>query len=180
MDHEDFLKQALARKPAVAKDVFIAEGARVIGDVTIGDGSSIWFNAVLRGDINRVVVGSFTNIQDCSVCHVANDHACMVGSYNTVGHNVVLHGCTVGGENLIGMGAILMNGVRVGNRCIVGAGALLTEGLEVPDGSLVYGSPAKIVSKLGGKEQKEIRRWAEKYHRVARAYLSRRAASEKT
>src|ERR1041385_488378 len=132
MGSEDFLKLALAKKPAIGKDVFIAEGARVIGDVTVGDGASIWFNAVLRGDINRVVIGAFTNIQDGSICHVANEHSCLVGSYNTVGHNVILHGCTVGDENLVGMGAILMNGVRVGHQCIVGASALLPEGLEVP------------------------------------------------
>jgi carbonic anhydrase/acetyltransferase-like protein (isoleucine patch superfamily) len=169
--YEEFLSQSLSKKPLLGHDVFIAEGARLIGDVSIGDGASIWFNAVLRGDINRVVIGAFTNIQDGSICHVANEHSCLIGSYNTVGHNVILHGCTVGDENLVGMGAILMNGVRVGNQCIVGAGALLTEGLEVPDGSLVYGSPAKIVSKLGDKERKEIRKWAEKYHDIAHHYL---------
>lgn len=172
MDHEEFLKKSLAKKPVIGKHVFIAEGARVIGDVTIGEGSSIWFNAVLRGDINRVVIGECTNIQDGAICHVADDHACLIGSYNTVGHNVILHGCTVGDENLIGMGAILMNGVRVGNQCIIGAGALLTEGMEVSDGSLVYGSPAKVVSKLGEKERKEVRQWAEKYHRIAIHYLA--------
>lgn len=170
MSYEDFLQASLLKKPALGKDVFIAEGARVVGDVTLGDGASVWFNAVLRGDINRVVVGAMTNIQDGSICHVANDHACLIGAFNTVGHNVILHGCTVGDENLIGMGAILMNGVRVGNQCIIGAGALLTEGLNVPDGSLVYGSPGKVVSKVGEKERKEIRQWAEKYHRVAEQY----------
>lgn len=171
MGYEDVLKQSLLKEPVIGRKVFIAEGARVVGDVTIGEGASVWFNAVIRGDINRVAIGEFTNIQDCAVCHVANDHPCLIGSHNTVGHGVILHGCTVGDENLIGMGAILMNGVRVGNQCIIGAGGLLTEGLEVPDGSLVYGSPAKIVSKLGEKEREEIRRWAEKYHTIALCYL---------
>jgi carbonic anhydrase/acetyltransferase-like protein (isoleucine patch superfamily) len=170
--YEDFRKQSLQKEPVIGQKVFIAEGARVLGDVTLDDDSSIWFNAVVRGDTNHVKIGQCTNIQDCSVCHVANDHPCVIGSFNTVGHGVILHGCTVGDENMIGMGAILMNGVRVGNQCIIGAGALLTEGLDVPDGSLVYGSPAKIVSKLGDKERKEIRRWAEKYHRVALQYLA--------
>jgi carbonic anhydrase/acetyltransferase-like protein (isoleucine patch superfamily) len=173
MGYEEFLKESFNKKPVLGKNVFIAEGARLIGDVTIGDESSVWFNSVLRGDINRVVIGSFTNIQDGSICHVANEHACLIGSFNTVGHNVILHGCTVGDENLIGMGAILMNGVRVGNQCIIGAGALLTEGLEVPDGLLVYGSPAKIVSKISAKERGEIRKWAEKYHGIAAQYLAR-------
>jgi carbonic anhydrase/acetyltransferase-like protein (isoleucine patch superfamily) len=176
---DERLRLHLGTKPAISPVVFIAQGARILGDVTIADGASVWFNAVLRGDINRVVIGPMTNIQDCSVCHVANEHACLVGSHNTVGHNVILHGCAVGDENLIGMGAILMNGVRVGNQCILGAGALLTEGLEVPDGSLVYGSPARIVSKLGEKERHEIRKYAEKYHRVAERYLdAARPASE--
>ena len=170
---EDSLKQFLSKKPTIGRKVFVADGARLVGDVTIGDGASIWFNAVLRADINRVVIGAFTNIQDGSICHVANDHACVVGGYNTVGHNVILHGCSVGDENLVGMGAILMNGVRIGNQCIIGAGALLTEGLDVPDGSLVYGSPARIVSKLGDHERKQIRELAEKYHQVALEYLAR-------
>lgn len=170
MSYEDFLNQALARKPQIGKDVFIAAGAHVIGDVTLGDGASVWFNSVLRGDINRVVINAMTNVQDGSICHVANDHACLVGAYNTVGHRVILHGCTVGNENLIGMGAILMNGVEVGNQCIIGAGALLTEGLKVPDGSLVYGSPAKVISHIDAKERASIRQWAEKYHRVAQQY----------
>jgi carbonic anhydrase/acetyltransferase-like protein (isoleucine patch superfamily) len=129
---------------------------------------------VLRGDINRVVIGHHTNIQDNTVCHVADDHACVVGDYVTCGHGAILHGCTVRDEVLIGMGAILMNGVELGNQCIVGAGALLTEGLRVPDGSLVYGMPAKVVSHLGEKERKQIRGWAEKYVRVAASHQAGR------
>ena len=151
--------------------MFIADNARVIGDTAIGEQSSIWFGSVLRGDINRVVIGHHTNIQDSSVCHVADEHACVVGNYVTVGHRVILHGCTVCDEVLIGMGAILMNGVVVGERSIIGAGALLTEGLQVPTGSLVYGSPAKVISQLGPTERAKIKGWAEKYCQVARDYL---------
>lgn len=158
------------KKPQLGRDVFIAEAAQLIGDVAVGDGSSIWFGSVLRGDINRVVVGHHTNIQDLSVCHVADAHACMVGNYVTVGHRAILHGCTVQDEVLVGMGAVLMNGVVVGSQSIIGAGALLTEGLEVPPGSLVYGAPAKIVSRLAEKERAAIKSWAEKYCRVAASY----------
>ena len=164
----------LGKQPQLGPGVFVAEGAHVIGDVQIGEQSSIWFNSVLRGDINRVVVGHHTNIQDLSICHVADDYACVVGNYVTAGHRAILHGCTVRDEVLIGMGAVLMNGVVVGEQSIIGAGALLTEGLDVPPGSLVYGAPAKIISKLGEKERKQIKGWAEKYCRVAASYLTDR------
>src|SRR5438046_4974414 len=114
------------RQPQLGRDVFVAASADVIGEVVIGDESSIWFGCVLRGDINRVVIGHHTNIQDLTVCHVADDLACIVGDYVTVGHRAILHGCTVGNEVLVGMGAILMNGVTVGDQSIIGAGALCT------------------------------------------------------
>jgi len=162
----------LGKKPQLGRDVFIAKGVHVIGDVVIGDCSSIWFNSVLRGDINRVVIGHHTNIQDLSVCHVTDGYACIVGNHVTVGHRVILHGCTVGDEVLIGMGATLMNGVVIGKQSMIGADALLSEGLEVPPGSLVYGAPAKVVSHLGEKERCQIKAWAEKYCQVAANYLA--------
>jgi carbonic anhydrase/acetyltransferase-like protein (isoleucine patch superfamily) len=158
------------RQPQLGEGVYIAPGVWVIGDVAIGERSSVWFNTVLRGDINRVVIGHHTNIQDLSLCHVADAQACLVGNYVTVGHRAILHGCTVGDEVLIGMGAVLMNGVVIGEQSIVGAAALLTEGLVVPPGSLVYGAPAKVISRLGEKERHEIKSWAEKYCRVADRY----------
>jgi carbonic anhydrase/acetyltransferase-like protein (isoleucine patch superfamily) len=167
----DFLEY-LGHRPRVAAGVYVAPGAQLIGDVEIGEHSSIWFSAVLRGDINRVVVGHHSNIQDLSVCHVADEQACSVGNYVTVGHRAILHGCSVRDEVLIGMGAVLMNGVVVGEQSIIGAAALLTEGLRVPPGSLVYGAPAKVMSKLGDKERHEIKQWAEKYCRIAASYLN--------
>ena len=161
----------LGQRPQIGAGVFIADNARVIGDTQIGEQSSIWFSSVLRGDINRVVIGHHTNIQDSSVCHVADEHACVVGNYVTVGHRVILHGCTVFDEVLIGMGAILMNGVVVGEQSIIGAADLLTEGLQVPPGSLVYGAPAKVISHLGPVERAKIKGWAEKYCLVAQNYL---------
>ena len=165
------LIEYLGKRPQTGVNVYVAPGAQLIGDVAVGEESSIWFNSVLRGDINHVVVGHHTNIQDLSVCHVADAHACVVGNYVTVGHRTILHGCTVRDEVLIGMGAVLMNGVIVGEQSIIGAAALLTEGLEVPPGSLVYGAPAKVISRLGEKERHEIKHWAEKYCRVAADYL---------
>jgi carbonic anhydrase/acetyltransferase-like protein (isoleucine patch superfamily) len=161
----------LGKRPQIGAGVFLADTARVIGDTEIGEQSSIWFGSVLRGDINRVVIGHHTNIQDNSVCHVADEFACVVGNYVTVGHRVILHGCTVNDEVLVGMGAVLMNGVVVGEQSIIGAAALLTEGLQVPPGSLVYGSPAKVVSQVGPTERAKIKGWAEKYCRVAGTYL---------
>jgi len=167
----DNVLEYLGKRPQIAAGVFLADNARVIGDVAVGEQSSIWFGSVLRGDINRVVIGHHTNIQDSSVCHVADEYACVVGNYVTVGHRTILHGCTVGDEVLIGMGAVLMNGVVVGEQSIIGAAALLTEGLQVPPGSLVYGAPAKVVSVLGPVERGKIRGWAEKYCRLAGNYL---------
>lgn len=160
----------LGKRPQLDRNVFVAEGAQLIGEVSIGEASSIWFGSVLRGDINRVVIGDHTNIQDLTLCHVADEHACVVGNYVTVGHRAILHGCVVQDEVLIGMGAVLMNGVVVGAQSIIGAAALLTEGFEVPPGSLVYGSPARVVSHLGEKERLVIKSWAEKYCRVAANY----------
>lgn len=158
--------------PQLGPKVYLAAGAELIGDVTVGEQSSIWFNTVLRGDINRVVIGHHTNIQDLSLGHVADDFACVVGNYVTVGHRAILHACTIGDEVLVGMGAIVMDGVVVGRQSIIGAGALLTKGLQVPPGSLVYGSPAKVISPLGEKERDGIKAWAEKYCRVAGNYLA--------
>ena len=169
----DNLLDYLGKWPQIGADVFLANNARVVGDVVVGEQSSIWFGSVLRGDINRVVIGHHTNIQDNSVCHVADEYPCLVGDYVTVGHRAILHGCSVGNEVLIGMGTVLMNGVVVGEQSIIGAAALLTEGLQVPPGSLVYGAPAKIVSMLGPTEREKIRGWAGKYCRVAANYLRR-------
>ena len=166
----NFIEQR-GKRPQIGAGVYLAPSAALIGDVTVGEQSSIWFGSVLRGDINRIAIGHHTNIQDLSVCHVADDFACVVGNYVTVGHRVVLHACTIENEVLVGMGAIVMDGVVVGDQCIIGAGALLTRGLQVPPGSLVYGAPAKVVSRLSDNERSAIRHWAEKYCRVAAGYM---------
>jgi carbonic anhydrase/acetyltransferase-like protein (isoleucine patch superfamily) len=153
----------LHKKPTLGKQVYIARGAVVLGDVTLGDHSSVWYNAVLRGDINRIVVGHHSNIQDNSVLHLADDFPCLVGSYVTVGHGAIVHACTVGDEVLVGMGATILDGAVIGDQSIIGANALVTQGYKVPAGSLVLGSPAKIVRELTLEERGHLRNWAEKY-----------------
>src|SRR5713226_6174362 len=142
----------LRQTPALGKNVFIAKGAVVFGHVTIGDHSSIWYNAVARGDINRIVIGHHTNIQDNSVLHLADDLPCIVGNYVTVGHGAILHACTVGDEVLVGMGSTILDGAVVGEQSLVGAKTLITPGVRIPPGSLVLGAPAKVVRALTTQE----------------------------
>src|SRR5256714_4183974 len=122
----------LRRKPKLGAGVYIARGAVVLGDVTLGDHSSVWYNAVLRGDINRIVVGHHSNIQDNAVIHLANEYPCLIGSYVTVGHSAIVHACTVGDDVLVGMGAAILDGAVVGPQSIVGAHALVTQGMVIP------------------------------------------------
>ncbi|MBX3281985.1 MAG: gamma carbonic anhydrase family protein [Acidobacteria bacterium] len=139
--------------PAVHSTVFIAASAEVIGDVEIGEDSSIWFGSVVRGDVNYIRIGERTNIQDNCVIHVSGGtHPTVLGNEITVGHRVLLHGCTVDDRCLIGMGAILMDGVHVGEECLVGAGSLLTPGTIFPPRSLVIGSPARVKRELTAEE----------------------------
>lgn len=157
------LDRFLRKQPSLGRDVFIATGAVVIGDVTLGDHSSVWYNAVLRGDIQRIQIGRGTNIQDNSVLHLADDLPCILGDYVTVGHSAVIHACTVGNECLIGMGATILDGAEVGDRCIIGAQSLVPPGKKIPPGSVVMGVPGKVVKQLSSEEQAGLRQWAEKY-----------------
>jgi len=134
-----------------------------MGDVTLGDGASVWYNAVVRGDINRIVIGHHTNIQDLAVVHLADELPCLIGNWVTVGHSAVVHACTVGNETLIGMGAVILDGAVVGNQCLIGAKSLVTPGITIPDGSLVLGAPAKVMRALTPGERGDLRHWAEKY-----------------
>ena len=157
------LETYLRKKPALGKDVYIAKGAVVLGDVTLGDQVSVWYNAVLRGDINRIVIGAGSNIQDNAVVHLSDDFPCILGRFVTVGHTAIVHACTVGDECLIGMGATILDGAEIGAQSIVGANALVTGGTKVPPGSLVLGSPAKVVRALTPEERAGLKYWAEKY-----------------
>lgn len=146
--------------------VLICDGARVSGDVTLGRGVSIWYNAVLRGDDGAITVGEDTNIQDCAVLHEET----RVGAGCTIGHGAVVHGCVIGNNVLIGMGAVVLNGARIGDDCIVGAGSLVTGKLDAPAGSMILGSPARVVRPLTEAEIASNRESAEGYLHAAEAY----------
>src|SRR2546425_6298732 len=156
------LETFLLKKPTISPTVYIAHGAVLVGDVTIGDYSSVWHNAVLRGDINRIVVGHHTNIQDNAVLHLADEHPCLVGNYVTVGHCAIVHACTLGNEVLVGMGATILDGAVIGDRSLIGANALVTQKTEIPSDSLVLGSPAKVARALTDEERGQLRVSAEK------------------
>jgi carbonic anhydrase/acetyltransferase-like protein (isoleucine patch superfamily) len=160
---EKQLDTFLRKKPTIGQNVYIASSGVVVGDVTLGDHASVWYNAVLRGDINRIVVGHHSNIQDNAVVHLADDFACIIGSYVTVGHSAIVHACTIGDECLIGMGATVLDGAEIGEQSLIGAKALVTQGTKIPPGSLVLGAPAKIVKQLTADERKQLKYWATKY-----------------
>jgi len=172
----------LLRQPVIHPSAFIASNATLLGDVTIGEDASVWYNTVLRGDINRIVVGKGSNVQDGSVLHLSTEHGCLIGDYVTVGHMAMLHACTIGDECLIGMGAIILDGAEIGERSIIGAGALVTQEKRIPPGSMVLGSPAKVVRALTGVEQSGLREWAERYVRIIPHYhaLGLSAVPDKT
>ncbi|MDP3919848.1 MAG: gamma carbonic anhydrase family protein [Candidatus Omnitrophota bacterium] len=149
--------------PKIGKNVFVDGSAQVIGRVKLGDYSSVWPGCVLRADINRIVVGRYTNIQDLSLLHVETDRACIIGDYVVIGHHVILHGCTVKNQSLIGMGSVLLDGSVVGEGTILGAGSLVTQGQKLKPGALYFGSPAKFVRKLTRKEIAGLKKWALRY-----------------
>ena len=166
------LDKHLRRQPKLGKGVYLAPGAIVLGDVTLGDYSSVWCNAVLRGDINRIIVGRRTNIQDNAVLHLADDQTCIVGNDVTIGHGAIVHACTIGDQVLVGMGSVILDGVVVGKQCLVGAGALVTPGTRIPPGSLVLGSPARVARKLTPAERANLKTLAAKYVGAAAYYLA--------
>jgi len=167
----------LFTRPDIHPGAYIAPGAVVLGDVVLGDRASVWYQCVLRADIQRIVIGEGSNIQDGCVIHLASDLGTTVGSYVTVGHKALLHACEVEDEVLVGMGAIIMDGARIGARSIVAAGTLVPKGMQVPAGSLVMGSPGRVVRTLSLEEQGGIRHWAEKYIAVAAAHREYHAAA---
>ena len=169
--------ERLKRGPQIHPRAFVAPGATVVGDVTLGDESSVWYGAVLRGDINRIVIGAQTNLQDGVIVHLANEYPVIVGERVTVGHGAIVHACTVDDEVLIGMGAIILDGAEIGARSIIGANALVTGGMKIPPGSLVIGSPAKVTRQLSPDEQAKIKTWAVKYVDNAKLFKAYGAAT---
>ncbi|MDT7521458.1 gamma carbonic anhydrase family protein [Rhodoferax sp. TBRC 17198] len=158
--------------PQLSEGVWIADSAEVMGAVEIGADANIWFGAVVRGDTETIRIGAGTNIQDASVLHADMGKPLTIGDNVTVGHQVMLHGCTIGDGSLIGIGAVVLNGARIGKGCLVGAGALVTEGKEFPDGSMIIGSPAKAVRELTEVQQQALVASAKHYVENARRFRS--------
>ncbi|MFU8894091.1 MAG: gamma carbonic anhydrase family protein [Luteolibacter sp.] len=169
------IESFLHHEPKIDPSTFIAPSADVIGRVTLHELTSVWYHATLRGDIHEIVIGPRSNIQDNVVIHLADDFGCYVGELVTVGHSAILHACTVKDEVLVGMGAIVLDGAVIGERSIIGAGALVTGGTVIPPGSLVLGSPAKVVRTLNSEEQAGVKKWALKYVDGSRKYLEARS-----
>ncbi|TSE26501.1 2,3,4,5-tetrahydropyridine-2,6-dicarboxylate N-acetyltransferase [Tepidimonas sediminis] len=157
-------------RPDLHPTAWVADSARVIGRVTLGPDVSVWDGAVLRGDNDPITIGEGSNVQDGSVLHTDVGVPLTIGARVTIGHMVMLHGCTIGDESLIGIGAIVLNGARIGRHCLVGAGALVTEGKTFPDGVLILGSPAKVVRELTAQEIEALRASARHYIDNARRF----------
>ena len=157
-------------KPSIGKNTFITENSTIIGRCIIGENCSIWYNTVVRADVNEIIIGRGTNIQDGCVVHCANDYKTIIGENVTVGHNAIIHGCTVGNNCLIGMGSTILDGAVIGDNVIVGANSLITSGKKIPSGVLVMGCPAKVVRELVPAEIEEISRSAEEYSILSKEY----------
>jgi len=167
------IRSYAGKHPQIGRAVFLAETCAVIGDVVIGDESSIWYSTVLRGDVMTIRIGARTSMQDGTIVHVTSERfATTVGNDCTVGHGAILHGCTVEDECLIGMGATILDGARIGRGSLVGAGALVTPGSDIAPGSLVLGMPAKVVRPVNHKEREQIEYGAAHYLELARRYLA--------
>lgn len=167
------LARHLRKTPDITGALFVAPNATIVGDVQLGPNSSVWYGAVLRGDIEAIRIGEATNIQDLAMIHLADDLPVRIGSYTTVGHSAIIHACEIGNECLIGMGATVLDGAQIGDRCIVGAAALVTKRFVARPGSMVLGAPARVVRALTADEAAAIRGMAEKYMVVARAHAER-------
>jgi carbonic anhydrase/acetyltransferase-like protein (isoleucine patch superfamily) len=170
MDTTDRLEKYLGEEPMYGPDVFVAPTAVVVGDVQLDEGASLWYGGVLRGDINSIKIGKFSNLQDGVIGHLADDHPLVVGQYVTVGHGAVIHACEVEDECLIGMNSTILDGAKIGRQSIVAANSLVPAGMQVPGGSLVAGVPAKVKRKLTQEEREKLKGWAEKYLLVAKAH----------
>ena len=156
--------------PDVHPTAWVADNAQVMGSVTLAEDTSVWFGVVIRGDTSTIAIGKGSNVQDNSVLHADVGMPLVIGEGVTVGHQVMLHGCTVGNHSLIGIGAIVLNGAKIGNNCLVGAGALVTEGKEFPDGSMIIGSPAKAVRVLSPEQIEGLKMIAKHYVDNANRY----------
>jgi len=158
------------RRVQAEGEYFVADGAVVLGSVLLKENASVWFNAVLRGDNELITVGAHANVQDGAVLHTDPGFPLLIGSYVTVGHKAMVHGCEIGDNSLIGINAVVLNGAKIGRNCLIGANALITEGKQIPDNSMVLGAPGKVVRELSAKEIQGLRRTAEGYAKNARRF----------
>ena len=156
--------------PRIADTAWVADSAQVIGRVELQEGANVWFGAVLRGDNDWITVGRGSNVQDGTVMHTDMGYPLTIGEHVTIGHQAMLHGCTIGDGSLIGIQAVVLNNAKIGRNCLVGAGALVTEGKEFPDGSLIMGSPAKAVRQLSPEQFERVRQGAVHYAEKAVRY----------
>lgn len=169
MEQEMMIKDLKGQIPNISEGTFIAETATVIGDVSIDEGSSLWYGAVVRGDINCIVIGKSSNVQDNATLHVDRDAPLKIGNHTSIGHNAIVHGCEIGSNCLIGMGSIIMSGAIVNDNCIIAAGTVVTGNTVIPSNSLVMGIPGKMIRKLRGDEIQTIKDTAERYEKLWRS-----------
>lgn len=172
MKIEERLEKYLQREPQLSDAAFVAKDARIMGDVRLAKDSSVFYGCVLRGDIESIIIGEGSNVQDGTIIHLADDLPAIVGAYCTIGHGAMVHACTVGDECLIGMRSVVLDGAEIGNQCLVAAGTVVTPRTKIPAGSMVMGMPGKVVRQLSPEERAGLRAWAEKYIHVARAHAA--------
>lgn len=167
------------RRVVAEGDHFVAPGAMITGSVLLKHNVNVWFNAVIRGDVEPITVGAHTNVQDCAVLHTDLGSPLFIGDFVTVGHKVTLHGCEIGDNSLIGINAVVLSGAKIGRNCLIGANALITEGNEIPDNSMVLGAPGKVVRQLSEQEILGLRQSAEGYVKRAQWYKAEFSNQEK-
>ena len=155
------------------ESVFISPTSVIVGDITFGKNCTVWFNAVIRGDLSPIKIGENSNIQDCCVIHTESTHPVTIGNNVTIGHGAIIHGATLEDNTLIGMGAIILNGAKIGTNSIIGAGALVTEGTEIPPNSVAVGSPAKVIKSINDKGTEMIKLSAKHYVEAGKAYIKK-------
>ena len=171
------LENHLSRQPDLSAAAFVAKDARITGDVRLGKDASVFYGSVLRGDIESIIIGEGSNVQDGSILHLADDLPAIVGAYCTIGHGAIVHACTVGVECLIGMRAVILDGAEIGDQSLVAAGSVVTPRTKIPPGSMVMGTPGKVVRQLSPEERAGLHDWAEKYIHVARAHAALQSKS---
>ncbi len=164
------IRKFLEFEPRIHESVFLAENSVIIGQVNIKKDASIWYNVVIRGDVNSIAIGEGSNIQDQTMLHVADNYSLTIGDFVTVGHQAIVHGCTIGNNCLIGMGAIILDGAEIGDNVIIGAGSLITQGKKIPNNSLVIGSPGKVIRELTDEEIQKIKASSEIYIKLSKQY----------